>query len=134
MSSAGAAPGDNPWARPPAALVKAMIIHCANSVGGKTNVNTFFPDPACDPEELEVAQDSLGAPDRFEAASIAGDVRLRSGRILAEDHLVRLQLALRASHAFATCAACTLCGAWLCLDASIVSGNLVEYVPYVYTD
>jgi len=53
VSSRGAAPSDNPWARPPAALVKAMIIHSAQSVGGKTNVNNYYPDPACDPLELE---------------------------------------------------------------------------------
>jgi len=77
ISSRGTAPSDNPWARPPAALVKAMIIHSAQSVGGRTNVNTYFPDPACDPQELDddetcplvysTSRDDLGVtPNMFE--------------------------------------------------------------------
>ena len=32
--------------RPPAALIKAMLIS-ASSVGGRSNVNIYSPDPAC---------------------------------------------------------------------------------------
>jgi hypothetical protein len=38
---------ENPWAKPPASLIKAMLIHSASGVGGSTNTHTYFPDPAC---------------------------------------------------------------------------------------
>ena len=33
--------------RPPAALIKAMLISASSSVGGRSNVNIYSPDPAC---------------------------------------------------------------------------------------
>lgn len=33
------------WGRPPAALVKAILIQSAQSVGGRTTTHTYYPDP-----------------------------------------------------------------------------------------
>ena len=33
------------WGRPPAALVKALLIQSAQSVGGRTTTHTYYPDP-----------------------------------------------------------------------------------------
>lgn len=47
----------NQWAKPaavPAALIKAMLITSASPMTGRTNINTYFPDPACD-QELQTA-------------------------------------------------------------------------------
>lgn len=43
----------NAFARPPGALIKAMLIQGASSVGGRTNTNTFIPDPACIQEDQQ---------------------------------------------------------------------------------
>ena len=47
------------WGRPPAALVKALLIQSAQSVGGRTTTHTYYPDP--DPLCQEL-QDDLACP------------------------------------------------------------------------